>query len=148
MMFQRDKSTSNISTLIERKSRFTILLKNRSRHAQVVMSGIREALLLSVPYSGRKTITFDRGSEFMAHTMLVEYLNVKSYYCEPQSPWQKGTVENINGRLRKFISRSANVNLLTDQDLSKSSHIINNTPCKCLNYRTPQKIFLLKRVAC
>ncbi|MBK6479199.1 MAG: IS30 family transposase [Saprospiraceae bacterium] len=85
------------------------------------MSGIREALRVSVPYSGRKTITFDRGSEFMAHTMLVEYLNVKSYYCEPRSPWQKGTVENTNGRLRKFIPRSTNVNLLTIKIYQKSA---------------------------
>ena len=85
--------------MVERKSRFVMLWRNPCRTSAGVMAGI-EARLAPLPSNLRQSITFDRGTEFAAYAVLRSRMSTGSYFCEPNSPWQKGGVENINGRAR------------------------------------------------
>ena len=90
----------------------------------------------------RASITFDRGREFCAHARLRE-IHVDTYFCNPHSPWQKGAVENLNGRLRRIIPKGRLTHL--DQTiLDRIAHRFNNTPRKCLGFKTPREAFSLQ----
>jgi IS30 family transposase len=141
MIFEREHGKANITTLTERKTRYTFLIKNGTKQAQEVMGSIRRKMA-SIPRQYRKTVTFDRGSEFLAWPLLSKYIGVTTYYCEPRSPWQKGTVENTNGRIRRFLPRETNLNDLPPHQLEKICNQINATPRKCLGYKTPSEVFL------
>ena len=90
--------------LVERKSRFTFLLPDEDKRSAAVIAGIAD-VLRPLPADARRTVTFDRGSEFAAYPRLASELAVASYFCDPHSPWQKGAVENLNGRARRFLPR-------------------------------------------
>ena len=82
-----------MTSLVERKSRFTFLLPNEDKRSAAVVAGIADALR-ALPEDARRTVTFDRGTEFAAYAALDRELDVASYFCDPHSPWQKGGVEN------------------------------------------------------
>jgi transposase, IS30 family len=139
MMLQKDFGKANVTTLTERKSRYTVLIKNETRHSSTVMGSIRERLRqFAKPM--RQTVTFDRGSEFLYYTLLSRQLNIKSYYCDPRSPWQKGTVENTNSRIRRFLPRNTDLEKISNDNLVAIADRMNNTPRKCLGYRTPKEV--------
>jgi IS30 family transposase len=140
LAFQREHGLANITSLIERKSRYTLLVKNATKETKPVMSGIVEHLK-ALPPASRQSITFDRGHEFMSYHMLDYAYGMRSYFCDPRSPWQKGTVENNNGRLRRFLPANTKLADVPEEDISALCHRMNNTPRKCLNYRTPQEAF-------
>ncbi len=131
MMFERDLGKANVTTLTERKSRYTVLIKNETRHSNTVMGSIRKRLQ-KFAKAMRQTVTFDRGSEFLYYTLLSRQLNIKSYYCDPRSPWQKGTVENTNSRIRKFLPRNTDLEKISNDTLAAIADRMNNTPRKCL----------------
>src|SRR5829696_8763198 len=106
LIFRKEAGKSNVTSLVERKSRFTFLLANEDKRSTAVIAGIGEALR-PLPEDARRTITFDRGTEFAAYPQLDRELAVASYFCDPHSPWQKGGVENANGRVRRFLPREA-----------------------------------------
>jgi len=89
----------------------------------------------------RVTVTFDRGFEFMGYPALDRGLAVTSYFCDPRSPWQKGAVENANGRLRRYLPSDALADRLTADSLQALADQFNATPCRCLGYRTPAEVF-------
>ncbi len=103
------------------------------------MTGVVQQLR-SLPSLARKTITFDRGTEFARYSLLRRQLGIESYFCSPQAPWQKGTVENTNGRLRRFLPPDTDPSQLTPEMLSQICRRINNTPRKCLGFRTPHEV--------
>jgi IS30 family transposase len=140
MIFSREHGPANLTSLVERKSRFTMLLQNQSRKSEAVLGRIRDRLA-SLPRAARQSITFDRGSEFMAWPVLADYVEMGSFYCDPRSPWQKGTNENTNGRIRRFLPGHANINEVTAGDLQALCRKLNHTPRKCLGYRTPHEVF-------
>jgi IS30 family transposase len=140
MIFSREHGPANLTSLVERKSRFTMLLQNQSRKSEAVLGRIRDRLA-SLPRAARQSITFDRGSEFMAWPLLEKHVELGSFYCDPRSPWQKGTNENTNGRIRRFLPGHANINEVTAEDLHTICRKLNHTPRKCLGYRTPHEVF-------
>lgn len=140
MIFRREHGQANVTSLVERKSRYTVLLKNRDRRSSGVVSRIRETLV-HLPGHSRQSITFDRGSEFMAWPLLQRHIKLRSYYCDPRAPWQKGTNENTNGRIRRFLPAETNINEVTADDLKAICRKLNGTPRKCLGYRTPHEVF-------
>lgn len=87
-----------------------------------------------------QTITLDRGFEFMRYPLLHKGLGMDAYFCDPQAPWQKGAVESNNNRIRRFLPREVDLKEVSDADLYALSSIMNNTPRKCLEYRTPQEV--------
>jgi len=139
VIFRKQFGKSNLTSLVERKSRFVALWRNTSRTSAGVMAGI-EAKLGPLPSSLRQTITFDRGTEFAAYATLRSRMGMESYFCEPKSPWQKGGVENLNGRLRRFLPLDTDIASLPVKAIEAVSAKLNDTPRKCLGYRTPREV--------
>lgn len=139
--FRKEYGKANLTTLVERYSRFIVVARNPSRHSQGVMAGIAERLA-PLPSSLRQSITFDRGTEFAAFPVLRTKLGTESYFCRPSAPWQKGTVENSNGRLRRFLPLDTDIAQTSDRALQEVAERMNDTPRKCLGYRTPAEVFL------
>ena len=104
LIFRKEPGKANVTSLIERKSRFTFLLANEDKRSAAVIAGIADALR-GLPEDARRTVTFDRGTEFAGYPELGRELDVEAYFCDPHSPWQKGGVENTNGRVRRFLPR-------------------------------------------
>ncbi len=138
LAFRKEFGKSNLTTLVERQSRYTVLIRNPDRNSTGVMTGVIQQLR-SLPSSARQTITFDRGTEFARYSLLRHQLGIESYFCSPQAPWQKGSVENTNGRLRRFLPPDTDPAGLTPEMLGQICSRINNTPRKCLGFRTPQE---------
>src|SRR5881275_3220728 len=89
LIFRKEVGKANVTSLVERKSRFTFLLANQDKRSAAVIAGIADALR-GLPEDARRTVTFDRGTEFAAYPELARELDVASYFCDPHSPWQKG----------------------------------------------------------
>ena len=89
----------------------------------------------------RKTISFDNGTEFAEHYTLHKTLDVQTFFCDPHSPWQKGGVENAIGRLRRSLPRKTDLSVLDPAVLQQHVHRLNNTPRKCLDFKTPAEAF-------
>lgn len=100
--------------------------------------------LSSLPANVRWSITFDRGTEFTAWQYLKDGLGVDPWFCDPQSPWQKGTVENTNNRLRRYLPRKVDPTAFTDRYLRSICDRLNATPRKCLGYQTHAEVFRAK----
>lgn len=130
LVFHAGNQSTNILTTIERKSRFTILIKNENKKAAVVQNSLNQ---IKKSYDWIKSITFDRGSEFVGYSDP----DIKSYFCDPGSPWQKGSIENLNGILRQHLPFEENILLVSQQKLDQISFALNTTPRKILNYLTP-----------
>lgn len=90
----------------------------------------------------RRTITFDNGAEFAQHHMLIDQLDMRTFFCDPYSPWQKGGVENAIGRLRRYLPRKTNLDTIAPQLLDAAIAAYNNAPRKCLQFRSPAEVFL------
>jgi IS30 family transposase len=140
LMFGKEAGKANVTSLIERKSRFTVLLPNGDRRSAAVLAGIA-GVLRRLPEDARRTITFDRGSEFAGYAALDRHLDLASYFCDPHSPWQKGGVENANGRVRRFLPRHREPEALSRVRLQRIADRLNDTPRRCLAYRTPREVF-------
>ena len=137
---------SYIATLVERHSRYVMLVKVANKDTRSVVSAlIRQTQRL--PRELYKSLTWDRGKELADHPRLSLTTDVEVYCCDPQSPWQKGTVENTNRRARKWLSREVDPLTVTDADLIEICSRLNATPRKCLGYRTPGEVFRKKVLA-
>ena len=130
----------NVTTLVERVSRFTVLLKNPNRKTQNVMGKLAD-VMRTLPRAARSSVTFDRGAEFMDWPHLQAHVGVQTWFCDPQSPWQKGTVENTNRRARRWLPRERDPALITNHDLKMICDRLNSTPRKCLGWKTPAEVF-------
>ena len=146
MQFRKRFGKANVTSLVERVSRFAIFMRNNDRQSRPVMDGLVQALQ-ALPHLARRSITFDRGTEFTDWPYLQASIGAQTWFCDPQSPWQKGTVENTNGRVRKWLSREVDPLSVTDADLIEICNRLNATPRKCLGYRTPAEVFRKKLLA-
>ena len=97
-------------------------------------------VLSAFPPQWRRTVTFDNGTEFARHHQL-HALGVETFFCDTHSPWQKGGVENAIGRMRRTLPRKTDLAELSDDRFVQLLQAYNNTPRKCLDYRTPAEIF-------
>jgi len=131
----------NILVAHERKSRVTLLARPETREAEPTASAL-ECLLAPWPKHMRATITFDNGPEFARHYRLRKQLGIQTFFCDTHAPWQKGGVENAIGRLRRYLPRKTDLTQLTPGDLDAIASRYNNTPRKCLDYKTPAEACL------
>jgi transposase, IS30 family len=138
MMFSRPGQ--GLLVLHERKTRFTIVHRPADRKAIPTAENIARQLG-GLPQQMRRTISFDNGNEFAEHHRLHKRLGVQTFFCDPHSPWQKGGVENSIGRLRRPLPRKTDLNGMTAADLRRHVQRLNNTPRKCLDFRTPAEAF-------
>jgi transposase, IS30 family len=140
LIFRKEAGKANVTSLVERKSRFTFLLANEDKRSTAVIAGVAD-VLRGLPQAARRTITFDRGTEFAAYAALDRHLTSGSYFCDPHSPWQKGSVENTNGRVRRFLPRHCEPDALARARLRRLADRLNDIPRRCLGYRTPREVF-------
>jgi transposase, IS30 family len=125
----------------ERKSRALLLARQRSRAALPAAKRLLAWFEIIDPQM-RKSITFDNGGEFAQHLLLVDQLDIQTFFCDPHSPWQKGTIENAIGRLRRFLPRNTDLRHINNGTLNACIAAYNNTPRKCLGFQTPAQVFL------
>ncbi|MBP2448624.1 IS30 family transposase [Rhizobium leguminosarum] len=141
LIFERPLGHANVTSLVERKSRYTVLIKNPSRHSRPIMDKIIKAFS-PLPAFARQSFTFDRGTEFAGFRALEEGIGACSWFCDPSAPWQKGTVENTNKRIRRFLPGTTDLAVVSQRDLLHLTRHINDQPRKCLGYRTPTEVFM------
>lgn len=138
--FKGERSAA-VTTLVERKTRLVVLIKNADKKSSLVMSDILNKFH-NAPVVFCKTITFDQGSEFAKFALLERKLECKVFFCHKHSPWEKGANENMNGRVRRHLPFHLNVNEIGQELLDELSNTLNNTPRKCLDFKTPRELFL------
>lgn len=129
------------TSLVERKSRYMVMLKNQSRHSRPIMDKIVEAFS-ALPSCARQSFTFDRGTEFAGFRALEDGIGARSWFCDPSAPWQKGAVENANKRIRRFLPGDTDLTDVSQQKLVQLAHHLNSLPRKCLGYKTPAEVFI------
>lgn len=129
----------NLLMLHERMSRALIGATLPSKHAKPVATAIGAALG-ELPEPLRRTITFDNGTEFARHYEL-NAIGIKTFFCDPHAPWQKGGIENAIGRMRRFLPRKTDLASLDHDSLLNLIALYNNTPRKCLDWNTPAEAF-------
>ena len=129
-----------IQTLSERKTRYyqAKLLPNIDSEY-----GVRAQynMLIKLPKEARKTLTLDNGKENYNHEKLQKTLGIKTYFCDPNCAWQKGSNENLNGVLRRYIPKKTDLAAVSQFELDCIIEEVNNMPRKCLNYQTPREAF-------
>lgn len=140
VMFRKEYGKANLTTLVERVTRFTVILPNNDRQSKPVMSKVVDGLA-TLPHEARRSLTFDRGTEFSAWEELRDGLGADVWFCDPHAPWQRGTNENTNRRLRRFLPRSTDPLSISRTELASVTKRLNATPRKCLGYRTPTEAF-------
>jgi len=132
----RGSSNSHIATLVERHSRFTALVKVPSKDTAVVVGALTRHVR-KLPAALRRSLTWDRGLEMAKHKSFTVATDVKVYFCDPQSPWQRGSNENTNGLLRQYFSKKTDLSDYTQSDLDKVALRLNQRPRKTLGFQTP-----------
>jgi IS30 family transposase len=130
------RKNSHIATLVERHSRFTALVKVRSKDTSAVVSALSRQIR-RLPATLRRSLTWDRGLEMAKHKDFTVATNVKVYFCDPQSPWQRGTNENTNGLLRQYLPKRTDLSRYSQSDLDKIALRLNQRPRKTLAFQTP-----------
>lgn len=129
-----------LNVLVDRKSRLThmSLLANKTA---AVTKQVMLRRLKGYPSSLRQSITYDNGSENTLHEELNAALGTTSYFCAPYHSWEKGSVEQVNGLIRRFFPKGTNFMTLRQADINRIEKLWNNRPRKCLHYRTPYEVF-------
>src|SRR5580658_3511582 len=127
---------SHIATLVERHSRFTALVKVRSKDTAAVVTALSRQIR-RLPTSLRRSLTWDRGLEMAKHKTFTVATNVKVYFCDPHSPWQRGTNENTNRLLRQYLPKRTDLSGYTQSHLDKIALRLNQRPRKTLGFQTP-----------
>jgi len=131
---------SYIVTLVERHSRFVMLAKIKDRKSESVVSAlIKQAKKL--PNELYKSLTLDRGTEFADHRRFKVETNIDVYFCDPNSPWQRGSNENTNRLLRQYFPKGTDLSVHSQAKLSAVARQLNDRPRKTLNYETPAERF-------
>jgi IS30 family transposase len=128
---------SHIATLVERHSRFTALVKVPSKDTATVVAALSRHVR-KLPASLRRSLTWDRGLEMAKHKSFTVATNVKVYFCDPQSPWQRGSNENTNGLLRQYFPKSTDLSVYSQAELDKVALRLNQRPRKTLGFETPE----------
>jgi IS30 family transposase len=127
---------SHIVTLVERQSRFTSLIKVQSKETTSVVTALTRQIR-KLPTSLRRSLTWDRGHEMAKHNNFTVATNVKVYFCDPHSPWQRGTNENTNRLLRQYFPQGTDLSRYSQSDLDKIALRLNQRPRETLGFQTP-----------
>ena len=132
-------NNSHIATLVERNSRYTILAQPDGKDTDSVVQAItREMIKLLLNL--RKTLTWDRGMEMAKHASFTIATDMAVYFCDPQSPWQRGTNENTNRLLRQYFPKKTPLDQFSQDDLDKVALELNERPRKTLGYKSPSEV--------
>ena len=127
---------SHIATVVERKTRFTVLVKVESKSTQSVVSRLSEQMS-QLPNALKQSLTWDRGTELASHKNFSLATGMDVYFCDPSSPWQRGTNENTNGLLRQYFPKRSCLSGYSQHELDNIALELNNRPRKTLEFLTP-----------
>lgn len=127
---------THIATLVDRKSRFTIILKLAGKDAESVYAALRSTFK-KMPVEYRKSLTWDRGMELAKHAELTKEVGIPVYFCDPQSPWQRGTNENTNSLIRQYFPKKTDLSVHSQEKLNVVACQLNERPRKTLKFKSP-----------
>ncbi len=131
---------SQIATLVERQTRYVMLVKVASKDTETFVNAlIKNARKL--PQELYKSLTWDRGNEMAGHKRFTLATDIQVYFCDPRSPWQRGTNENTNGLLRQYFPKGTDISGYSQAKLNAVARKLNERPRKTLNYETPAERF-------
>ena len=131
---------SHIATLVERHTRYVMLAKINSKHTEIVINAlIKQAHTL--PRELYKSLTWDRGKEMADHKRFTLATDINVYFCDPHSPWQRGSNENTNGLLRQYFPKGTDLSIHSQAKLNAVAKRLNERPRKTLDYETPAERF-------
>lgn len=128
--------SSQIATLVERRSRYVMLVKIQSKDS-VALAGALARKIRRLPAELRRSLTWDRGTEMAAHKQFTVSTDVKVYFCDPHSPWQRGSNENTNGLLRQYFPKGDNLTQYSQAQLNAVAARLNGRPRQTLDWQTP-----------
>jgi IS30 family transposase len=133
-------NNSQIATLVERQTRYVMLVKIAGKDTETVINGlIKNARKL--PQELYKSLTWDRGTEMHSHKRFTLATDIQVYFCDPKSPWQRGSNENTNGLLRQYFPKGLDLSTYSQAKLNAVARRLNERPRKTLNYETPAQRF-------
>ena len=133
---------SAIGTLVERSTRFTILLHLPHRHDSYAVQEAIIHKMRNLPAVLRNTLTWDQGSEMALHSRITTALDMQVYFCDPHAPWQRGSNENTNGLLRQYFPKGTDLSVYSQAYLDAVAEELNDQPRKTLHYNKPSKRIL------
>jgi len=134
-------SKAAIMVLVERRTRYVIIRKLKAKTAYCMHNATVKSLK-NYPIKLRQSITYDNGTENSFHELTNKVLGTQSFFCNPYHSWEKGTVENVIGIIRRFYSKKTDWKNVTQCDLNKVARFINNRPMKLLGFKTPYQVFV------
>lgn len=132
-------NSSQIATLVERHSRFVMLVKLDSKDTNTVTKALASKIR-KLPAELRRSLTWDRGTEMSAHRDFTIATDVQVYFCDPRSPWQRGSNENTNGLLRQYFPKGVDVSRHSQAHLNRVARQLNERPRETLNWKTPHEV--------
>ena len=132
-------NASAVGTLVERKSRYVLLAKMDGTGAEAALEGFTRRMR-TLPAGVRKTLTYDQGREMARHQDLAQRLNIRVYFADPHSPWQRPSNENTNGLIRQYLPKGMDLSGVSQRRLTQIATALNTRPRKCLGFRTPEEV--------
>ncbi len=139
---------SAIGTLVQRSTRYVMLLHLPIDHTAEAVRDALTRTVLTLPAHLRRSLTWDQGKEMSQHRRFTIATDVPVYFCDPHSPWQRGSNENTNGLLRQYFPKSTDLRVYTPEDLLAAATQLNSRPRKTLNWETPaQRLDMLLNVS-
>lgn len=131
---------SQIATLVERRSRYVMLVKVEGKNTETVVNALIENAQ-RLPQELYRSLTWDRGKEMAGHKRFTLATDIQVYFCDPQHPWQRGTNENTNGLLRQYFPKGTDLSLYSQDEPDQVARQLNERPRKTLGYSTPVECF-------
>jgi len=135
-----------LAVSIERISKLVKIKKIKQNKADMFSRAIIRRMK-RLPSHSRRSITYDNGSENALHEFINDQLNTDSYFCNPYHSWEKGSVENVIGLIRRFFPKKTDFAKITHKRIKEIEFLLNNRPRKCLGFKTPNQVFLERSVA-
>ena len=132
---------SAVGTLVERSTRFVLLLHLPHGRTAASVGAVMAKMIATLPDELARSITWDQGAEMTHHATFTVATGVPVYFCDPHSPWQRGSNENTNGLLRQYLPRGTDLSTHTAADLVRIQRSLNGRPRKTLGYMTPSEKF-------
>lgn len=132
---------SAIGTLVERTTRFTIIVSFQGRHSTKAVCQAFAAVLGILPSHMKKSLTYDRGTEMAGHQWFTEITGIPVFFADPYCSWQRGTNENTNGLIRDYFPKKTDFRIITDQRLLNTQNALNHRPRKSLDFFNPTEMF-------
>ncbi len=131
---------SAIATLVERKTRLTLLVSLPDGHSAQAVGDALIGAFARLPVKLRRTLTWDQGNEMFHHERIEQQTGLEIYFADPHSPWQRGSNENTNGLLRQYLPKGTDLRVWTNQQLDQIAAELNARPRQCLNDSSPHQM--------